>query len=398
MKLAFSIFLTFIAIFSNCFAKEKLKKVNINLIRLIHDNDFQEKKGYTGIILGKKYPQNRAILTAITENKIKLNVLGVRLILVEHLIEDSESFFALSKSLKNESIFILDLPEKILEKIIPNLPSNAAFFNARNSKNIFRQDFCKKNLFNIIPSDKMYTDAIAQFLVSKNWKKVMILYGSNERDKNKYLSFVDSSKKFKLKIIDEKKFTLSKNPSERKNNNLKLLTKGSKYDTIVVFDDFGEFRRQIPYKTFYPTPIIGDTGLSPRAWHWSWERNGGPQLNKRFRKNDFELSWEEKNRRMHDNDWAAWASIKIIIESLKIDRDFKKNGIIEILKNPSLAIDMYKGKAGTFRKWNNQLRQPILLSTHNAVIEKMPNKKFLHKENNEDTLGFDLNENKCKFN
>jgi len=28
----------------------------------------------------------------------------------------------------------------------------------------------------------------------------------------------------------------------------------------------------------------------------------------------------------------------------------------------------------------------------------MPNKKFLHKENNEDTLGFDLNENKCKFN
>jgi hypothetical protein len=59
---------------------------------------------------------------------------------------------------------------------------------------------------------------------------------------------------------------------------------------------------------------------------------------------------------------------------------------------------MYKGKTGSFRNWNNQLRQPILLSTHNAVIEKMPNDKFIHKKNSEDTLGFDINESNCKLN
>ncbi len=58
---------------------------------------------------------------------------------------------------------------------------------------------------------------------------------------------------------------------------------------------------------------------------------------------------------------------------------------------------MYKGKVGSFRDWNNQLRQPVLLATHNAVIKKMPDKKFLHKEFDEDTLGFDSNENKCEF-
>ena len=35
------------------------------------------------------------------------------------------------------------------------------------------------------------------------------------------------------------------------------------------------------------------------------------------------------------------------------------------------------------------MRQPILLTTHNAVISVMPNDKFLHEKFNEDTLGLD---------
>ena len=79
----------------------------------------------------------------------------------------------------------------------------------------------------------MYTDSLAQFLILKNWKNVLVLYGPKDEDKNKYLSFLDSSKKYKLKIINERKFTLSKNPEDREANNPKLLTKGKKSDTIV---------------------------------------------------------------------------------------------------------------------------------------------------------------------
>ncbi len=397
MKFFFLVFFTAFLITSFSNAKNDIKKVDINLIKFRNDEDHNEKKGYTGIILGKKYPQNRAILTGIEENKVKLSLLKTQLVLKEHFINDLSDFSKLTKGFPKNSITILDLPEKIMEEIINILPEGLAFINARISKNSFREKNCKKNLFNIIPSDKMYTDSLAQFLILKNWKNVLVLYGPKDEDQNKYLSFLDSSKKYKLKIINERKFTLSKNPEDREANNPKLLTKGKKSDTIVIFDYFGEFSRNLPFNTMYPTPVVGDIGLTPRAWHWAWERNGAPQLNKRFQRNDYNLSWEVKDRKMQDSDWAAWVSIKIIAESLKIKDENEKINFLKLFQKKTLAVDMYKGKVGSFRNWNNQLRQPILLSTHNAVITKMPNEKFLHKINAEDTLGFDISDSKCLF-
>ncbi len=47
--------------------------------------------------------------------------------------------------------------------------------------------------------------------------------------------------------------------------------------------------------------------------------------------------------------------------------------------------------------WNNQLRQSILLHTHNAVIAKAPIDGFLYEKNNLDTLGIDAREPTCRF-
>ena len=54
--------------------------------------------------------------------------------------------------------------------------------------------------------------------------------------------------------------------------------------------------------------------------------------------------------------------------------------IFSLFCSKNLSIDIYKGKTGSFRLWNNQLRQPILMTTHNAVIMKMPSEKFMHKK------------------
>ena len=42
------------------------------------------------------------------------------------------------------------------------------------------------------------------------------------------------------------------------------------------------------------------------------------------------------------------------------------------------------------------MRQPILIATHNAVIERAPLQGFLHQTNNLDTLGFDRRDSRCK--
>ena len=43
------------------------------------------------------------------------------------------------------------------------------------------------------------------------------------------------------------------------------------------------------------------------------------------------------------------------------------------------------------------MRQPILLVTHNWVVDRAPIKGFMHRLNNLDTLGIDEHENRCAF-
>ena len=85
------------------------------------------------------------------------------------------------------------------------------------------------------------------------------------------------------------------------------------------------------------------------------------------------------------------------MKAVKNTRSILYEDIVKALTDKNLRLDGFKGGSLSFREWNNQLRQPILLSTHNALIEKTPIKGFLHEINDMDTLGKDLKETKCKF-
>jgi ABC transporter substrate binding protein (PQQ-dependent alcohol dehydrogenase system) len=60
-----------------------------------------------------------------------------------------------------------------------------------------------------------------------------------------------------------------------------------------------------------------------------------------------------------------------------------------------LRLELYKGAAGSFRPWSRQLRQPILLGTHDAVLAVAPVEGALHQKNDLDTLGPDEPEFRC---
>ena len=65
------------------------------------------------------------------------------------------------------------------------------------------------------------------------------------------------------------------------------------------------------------------------------------------------------------------------------------------LRSGRLRLDGSKGKQMSFRPWSGQLRMPILLATHNAIIEIAPLEGFLHQTNSLDTLGYDEKEFIC---
>ena len=167
------------------------------------------------------------------------------------------------------------------------------------------------------------------------------------------------------------------------------MTAEGNYDVVFVADTEGEFGRYVPYQTYRPRPIIGTEGLIAKAWHWSWERHGAPQLNQRFEK--------LAKRRMTGTDWAAWAAVKAVVEAAVRTKSADFKTVRTYLRGDQLTLDAYKGNPVSFRPWDNQLRQPILLGIHNAIIERAPLKGFLHPSENMDTLGYERGDNKCRL-
>jgi ABC transporter substrate binding protein (PQQ-dependent alcohol dehydrogenase system) len=76
-----------------------------------------------------------------------------------------------------------------------------------------------------------------------------------------------------------------------------------------------------------------------------------------------------------------------------------KSGDVKTLRpfilGPDFGLAAFKGQAVTFRSWDRQLRQPILLTTLQMVVTVSPQQGFLHQKFETDTLGVDEPETKC---
>ena len=288
----------------------------------------------------------------------------------------------------NIKIVLLDFPASELINIVSKISDlNIAVINISSKNNELRSFNCNKNLFHTIPSERMLTDSLAQYLSDKKWRKVLILTGPLEIDKAKSVSFIESAKQFGLKIVDNKSFLLGNDPRARDQNDLDFLTGSAKYDAVYISDTHGEFSYKVPFATHIPSAVLGSSGLTPRAWHWSYLRHGAPQVHGRFERMN--------KRRMTEEDWAAWVGMRAIAEALVRFKNNENFSFQDAFVSEEFKLDGSKGPVLNFRKWNRQLRQPIMLSTDNWVTSIAPLESFVHRVNNLDTIGIDSKTSKC---
>ena len=66
-------------------------------------------------------------------------------------------------------------------------------------------------------------------------------------------------------------------------------------------------------------------------------------------------------------------------------------------RSKDLSLAAFKGQKVTFRPWDGQMRQPILITGPDLPVSMSPQEGFLHEEAEVDTLGVDAPETKCKF-
>ena len=369
-----------------------LESVNIAYIEIENDSRYDPDVAYTRIQLKPTGRPFAGALVAYGESEKLFDILGKEIEISRFVVKDNEEMLNKIKGLvsQNTHFFIIDADSSFFKKIPEFDLKNIAIFNITEPDDSLRQENCDSRVFHTIPSYSMLSDALAQYLVFKNWKKILLLKGPHEEDTIIADSFINSSNKYGLDIIETKDFILSNDPRKREENNLALLTIGKKYDVIYLADSDGEFGRYLPYSTKNPNLVIGSTGLTAETWHWSFERHGAPQLNSRFADID-------DSRRMSNFDWAAWAAVNTIFKSSMKSKSVDSKKIIDFFKSDKFGLDGFKGPRLSFRMWDNQMRQPILLSTHNALIYKTPIEGFLHEKNDLDTLGSDELETRCSF-
>jgi ABC transporter substrate binding protein (PQQ-dependent alcohol dehydrogenase system) len=60
-----------------------------------------------------------------------------------------------------------------------------------------------------------------------------------------------------------------------------------------------------------------------------------------------------------------------------------------------MDLAAFKGVKLSFRPWDGQLRQPILLADADSLVSVSPQPGFLHQFSELDTLGIDRPETKC---
>ena len=365
--------------------------VRFGYLELNEDPRYDERKAFFRTLSRPLGAPFAGAEVALRESRFVGQTIGVSFDIVRARGADAPALLAELEKLHAEGVrhFLIDAPGKVVAELASATRGRELLlFNVSAPDDALRQAQCQAHLYHTIPNHGMQADALAQFLVAKKWRNVLLLQGPRDEDRLIGAAFENSARRFGLKIVDKKDFVLSNDPRQRDLGNVGLLTAGGDYDVVFVADSDGEFARSVPYDTVRPRPVVGAEGLVAEAWHWAWSRHGAPQLVSRFDK--------QAGRHMGSADWAAWVAVKAVVEAVVRTGNAPFDKRVAYLGGEEITIDGFKGNRLYFRDWDRQLRQPLLLATHNAVIERAPIQGFLHQTNNLDTLGFDRRDSRCK--
>ena len=97
---------------------------------------------------------------------------------------------------------------------------------------------------------------------------------------------------------------------------------------------------------------------------------------------------------------TAWLAVRAIGEAATRTASSDPKSIQEYLRGPQFELGAFKGVGVSFRDWDGQLRQPILLTGARMLVSVSPQKGFPHASHPDiemDTLGIDEPESTCKM-
>jgi ABC transporter substrate binding protein (PQQ-dependent alcohol dehydrogenase system) len=316
--------------------------------------------------------------------------------LTEAIEPDAASVLASFKELAaaGQKLFVTDLPAALLLQIA-DLPEakDATLLDATAEDDMLRADGCRANVLHLLPSRAMLADALMQYLAVKKWRNILLVGGPDAGDKAYADAIRHAAAKFQIHIVQDKPWTYD--PGARRTDTghyaieaeVARFTQGISYDVLVVADEGDNFGDDLSYRATDPRPVAGTQGLVPSAWARPFEQWGGTQLQSRFLK--------QAGRWMTDRDYGAWMAVRAVGEAAAHGNSTDPKAIGSFLRSPDFELAAFKGARLSFRSWDGQLRQPVLLADARSLVSVSPQPGFLHQFSELDTLGVDQPESSC---
>ena len=272
----------------------------------------------------------------------------------------------------------------------------AMILNARARGDALRGADCRFNTIHVAPSHAMLADALAQFLMWKNWPRWFLIQGSHPEDSALADAYRRAATKFGAKLVEERIFEDSGGARRTDSGHVQVqkqmpvfTQRAAEHDVVVTADEAGIFAAYLPYQTWDARPVTGSAGLVPRSWHPAMEAWGATQFQNRFE--------ELAGRTMREEDYQTWLALRILGEAATRTNSADPAALKDFILSPDFDVAGFKGQKLTVRDWDHQLRQPVLLTTGLLTASVSPQEPYLHQVSRLDTLGIDRPETECRF-
>lgn len=257
-----------------------------------------------------------------------------------------------------------------------------------------RDEQCRANVLHVAPSQNMMADAVMQFAVWKKWRDVFLIHGSNPADHALADAYRRAASKFGAEIVEEREFE-DTGGSRRTDTGHVLVQRqipvftqnAENHDVVIAADASDVFALYLPFHLWTPRPVMGSGGLRPVTFHPAHEAWGATQFQRRFEA----LS----GRFLQEADYQVWLALRVIGEAVIRTNSAAPDQLRAYALSDQFDLAAFKGRGVSFRSWNGQMRQPILLTDSKITVSVSPQDGYLHQVSTLDTLGLDRPESAC---
>ncbi len=284
---------------------------------------------------------------------------------------------------------------KLADRAAEKSGGKALVINAMASDTYLRDNACRANTLHVAPSDAMNADAVAQFAMWKKWPRWFLIAGSNPKDKALAEAYRRAATKFGATIVEEREFEDTGGSRRADTGHVQVQRqipafsqRAADHDIVVAADASDVFGLYLPFHLWDPRPVMGSAGLRPVTFHGAHESWGATQFQRRFEK--------LTGRYVQEADYNVWLALRVIGEAVIRTNSNDPVVLRDYILSDAFELAAFKGQKVTFRNWNGQLRQPIILTDSKIAVSVSPQEGFLHQFSPLDTMGLDSPETACE--